>query len=69
MKPVHVEVDTTVCALSGYCAEIAGEVFELRDDGVVVADTPAADPELLAKLLEAESLCPTGAIQVRRTGT
>jgi ferredoxin len=60
---VKVTVDYDVCASSGTCVQVCPEVFEIRADGflylLIEGDVP---PELHKKAIEAEDLCPTGAI-------
>ena len=65
-RPVRVIVDTAVCALSGYCEHVAGDVLTLNDDGLTVPAAPVTSPDLIARLLEAEAVCPTGALHVKR---
>jgi len=60
---VKVTVDYEVCASTGTCVQVCPEVFEIRSDGflylLIEGDVPA---ELHKKAIEAEDLCPTGAI-------
>jgi ferredoxin len=60
---VKVTVDYEVCASTGTCVQVCPEVFEIRADGflylLIEGDVP---PELHKKAIEAEDLCPTGAI-------
>jgi ferredoxin len=60
---VKVTVDYEVCASTGTCVQVCPEVFEIRADGflylLIEGDVPA---ELHKKAIEAEDLCPTGAI-------
>jgi ferredoxin len=60
---VKVTVDYEVCASTGTCVQVCPEVFEIRADGflylLIEDDVPA---ELHKKAIEAEDLCPTGAI-------
>ena len=60
---MKVTVDYDVCASTGTCVQVCPEVFEIRADGylylLIEGDIPA---ELHAKAIEAEDLCPTGAI-------
>lgn len=63
---VRVAVDSAVCALSGYCEQLAGDLFQLDDDGLTVPEQLIVDPECISTLLEAEAVCPTGALSVTR---
>ena len=60
---MKVTVDYDVCASTGTCVQVCPEVFEIRADGflylLIEGDVP---PELHKKAIEAEDLCPTGAI-------
>ena len=60
---MKVTVDYEVCASTGTCVQVCPEVFEIRSDGflylLIEGDVPA---ELHKKAIEAEDLCPTGAI-------
>ena len=60
---MKVTVDYDVCASTGTCVQVCPEVFEIRADGflylLIEGDVPA---ELHKKAIEAEDLCPTGAI-------
>ena len=61
---MKVTVDYDVCASTGSCMQVCPEVFEVRSDGYlyVLQDEP---PEALREqVLQAEELCPTGAITV-----
>jgi ferredoxin len=59
MKPI---VDPDLCIGDAICAEVAPEVFEMRDDGLahVINESPAA--ELHPRVREACAACPTNAI-------
>lgn len=61
MKPV---VDEDLCIGDAICAEVAPEVFEMREDGFahVIDERPA--PELHARVREACDACPTDAIRI-----
>ncbi len=63
----HVEVDTLLCQGTGYCVTVCPDVFVLdAADGLARARAPTVAPELLDAAEEAEQLCPTGAIRLRR---
>ncbi len=59
---MKVRVNFDVCASTGACAQVAPEVFELRNDGYlyILAEQPRA--ELYDVVTQAAELCPTGAI-------
>ncbi len=61
MKP---KVDPDLCIGDAICAEVAPEVFEMKDDGLahVIEESPA--PELHALVREACDACPTDAITI-----
>jgi ferredoxin len=65
--PARVIVDASVCSATGYCERVAPELFQrsVRGDGLAEArkDTLTTPAELF-RALEAESMCPTGAISV-----
>jgi ferredoxin len=60
---MKVRVDPELCTGCGPCAEICPEVFQMRDDNLVVLvkDVPA---ELQDSVRDAVDACPTGAIIV-----
>ena len=59
---VKVTVDYDVCASTGTCVQVCPEVFEIRSDGFLYLFMEEVPPELQKKAIEAEDLCPTGAI-------
>ncbi|MBF6560076.1 MAG: ferredoxin [Candidatus Binataceae bacterium] len=61
---MKVVVDHNLCEGNGRCAEVAPEVFELRDDdrSHVLADAPA--PGSRPRIDLAVSLCPRQAIRL-----
>ena len=59
---VKVTVDYDVCASTGTCVQVCPEVFEIRADGFLYLFMEEVPPELHAKAIVAEDLCPTGAI-------
>lgn len=59
------EVDPRQCALTGYCVEVAPELFRLGDEHAEVLTESIDDPTLRELAIEAESLCPTSAIRLR----
>lgn len=62
--PMRVEVLVERCVHSGYCVQVAPDVFELRQDGSH-ATGEEVPPDLQAAVLEAEMLCPSSAVLVR----
>jgi ferredoxin len=62
--PMKVTVNYDVCASTGSCASECPEVFEIRSDGYLYVLQEEPDESLRPKLLEAEELCPTGAISI-----
>lgn len=61
---MRVVVDFDLCASTGSCTQICPEVFEIRSDGYLYVLQENPDSSLREKLLEAEDLCPTGAITI-----
>jgi ferredoxin len=61
---MKVTVDFDVCASTGTCMQVCPEVFEVRSDGYlyILQEEPAE--ELREKVLRAEDMCPTAAINV-----
>ena len=59
---MKVVVNFDLCASTGGCAQIAPEVFEVRNDGYlyILQEEPAED--LHAAVREAVDMCPTAAI-------
>ena len=65
MTDATVEVDHDVCIVSGMCASLAPEVFDIDDDGLHLAVLrPTLPPELVDKARSAEACCPVEAIKV-----
>ena len=64
---VAVEIDEAMCIGSGNCVNIAPEIFEIDEDGIVAFedDTPDIDQ---GRLIEACSVCPVDALIVRQDG-
>ncbi len=61
---MKVIVDYDVCASTGSCMQVCPEVFEVRSDGFLYVLQEEPPEELREKVLQAEELCPTGAITV-----
>lgn len=59
---MKVVVNFDLCASTGGCAQVAPEVFEVRNDGYlyILQEEPAE--ELHAAVIDAAEVCPTGAI-------
>ncbi len=62
---MKVSIDGTKCIMCGSCVAICPEVFEMRDDGkVAVKNDGEVAQENSEKVKEAQSSCPTTAIEV-----
>ena len=61
---MKVVVDYDVCASTGSCMQVCPEVFEVRSDGFLYVLQEEPPEELRERVLQAEELCPTGAITV-----
>jgi ferredoxin len=61
---MKVIVDYDVCASTGSCMQVCPEVFEVRSDGFLYVLQEEPPEELRERVLQAEELCPTGAITV-----
>ena len=57
-----VRVIPELCISSGNCVDVAGEVFDMDDDGMVVARVENVDDALRDRVERAASLCPVQAI-------
>ena len=65
MADATVEVNHDVCIVSGMCASLAPEIFDIDDDGLKLEVLqPTLPPELVAKAHSAEACCPVEAIKV-----
>lgn len=65
MADATVEVNHDVCIVSGMCASLAPEIFDIDDDGLKLEVLqPTVPPELVAKARGAEACCPVEAIKV-----
>jgi ferredoxin len=64
MGTLHVSIDPLECASTGYCVELVPAVFDLSGDGPTAVLDPQPPMDLLDRLREAETLCPTHAIRV-----
>lgn len=61
---VRATVDPDVCALSGYCVQVAPALFRIGADHAESLLDPIEGAELRELALEAESVCPTAAIRI-----
>ena len=61
---MRVSVNYDVCASTGSCMQVCPEVFEVRSDGYLYLLTEDPPEELREKVMEAQDVCPTGAITV-----
>ena len=59
---MKVTVNFDLCASTGACAQVAPEVFVVRNDGYLDILQEQPSPELYDVVQEAADLCPTGAI-------
>ena len=61
---MRVTVDWQLCESNGFCAEVAPQVFDLRDDDnlYVLVDEP--DPSQLPQVEEAVRRCPRQALKL-----
>jgi ferredoxin len=50
------------CISSGNCVDVAGEVFDMNDEGTVVALVEDVEGELKEQVERAANLCPVQAI-------
>jgi ferredoxin len=61
---MKVVVNFDLCASTGGCAQIAPEVFEVRNDGYLYILQEEPPEDLHAAVIEAADVCPTGAISL-----
>jgi len=66
LSVMKVSVNFDVCASTGACTQVCPEVFELRSDGYLYILNESPPPELHDTVIEAEELCPTGAITIEQ---
>jgi ferredoxin len=57
----RIEIDRSLCSGFGACAELAPDVFEVDDGGLVSLRVGTSDD---AAVLEAADACPMGAISI-----
>ena len=68
-EPIRIEVDLEACESTGFCAQVAPEVFEISDEGELRLLRDTAEAALEGRLREAEELCPTQAIRIARSNS
>ncbi len=61
---MRVIVDLDKCCGAGTCVLVAPQVFDQRDDGIVILRDEAPPKELHVAVREAASVCPGAAIRV-----
>lgn len=61
---MKIVVDYDACASTGSCAQIAPEIFEVRDDGYLYLLQEEPPEARRAQVEEAAEMCPTAAITV-----
>ena len=59
---MKVVVNFDLCASTGGCAQIAPEVFEVRNDGYLYILQEEPPEDLQAAVADAAEMCPTAAI-------
>ncbi len=65
MADATVEVNHDVCIVSGMCASLAPEIFDIDDDGTTLEVLqPSVGGELIDQAVGAEACCPVSAIKV-----
>jgi len=61
---MRVRVDENKCCGAGQCVFLAREVFDQREDGIVILLDAAPPERLHAAVREAAVVCPAAAIQL-----
>ncbi|OBF94506.1 ferredoxin [Mycobacterium sp. 852002-51152_SCH6134967] len=61
---MRVEVDLDRCTGHGICESIAEEVFEVRDDGIVLIHEPERPESDRDRMLQAVTQCPAAALRL-----
>ena len=64
-----IEVDARRCLSSGYCVELAPELFTRDEDGLVVLLQPNPPAALLEAARMAAAACPAAVISLRQGET
>jgi ferredoxin len=57
----RIVIDRTLCSGFGACAELAPEIFDVDDEGLVAIRTGTSDD---TRVLDAAAACPMAAIEV-----
>nr|WP_090338811.1 ferredoxin [Mycolicibacterium malmesburyense]CRL66810.1 ferredoxin [Mycolicibacterium malmesburyense] len=61
---MRVEVDLDKCTGHGICESIAEEVFEVRDDGIVLIHEPERPESDRDRMQRAVTQCPAAALRL-----
>ncbi|KUI18559.1 ferredoxin [Mycobacterium lehmannii] len=61
---MRVEVDLGRCTGHGICESIAEEVFEVRDDGIVLIHEPERPESDRDRMQQAVTQCPAAALRL-----
>lgn len=61
---MKITVDFDLCSSNAVCMSIAPEIFEVRDDGFLYVLNEAPAQEYAARVREAVTSCPNGAISI-----
>ncbi|VEG43097.1 ferredoxin [Mycolicibacterium flavescens] len=61
---MRVEVDLDRCTGHGICESIAEELFEVRDDGIVLIHEPERPESDRDRMLQAVTQCPAAALRL-----
>jgi ferredoxin len=64
MSVFKVRVDTEKCIGAGQCVLRAPQIFDQRDDGIVILLDATPPPDLHAAAHKAADLCPSQAITI-----
>lgn len=61
---MKIAVNFDLCSSNAVCMSIVPEVFEVRDDGFLYVLNEEPGEEFAARVREAVTSCPTGAISI-----
>ncbi len=61
---MQITADRSICAAAGQCANVAGDLFDQDDDGLVVLLNAEPDESEYAAARRAAFLCPARAITI-----
>jgi ferredoxin len=64
-RPARLSADARSCIGAGRCVDVAPELFDSGEDGLVVVLRQPDEPQLRAAAEEAAALCPVMAIALR----